>query len=76
LNTLSNLNLNDDGKGERRDHVSVVPPRKDKAPTEVAHITKLCASFARTTTLLAGLGQHDGAQRCSLRIICRLMTTY
>lgn len=60
LKTLSNLNLNDDGKEERRDHVSVFPPRKDKGPTGVAHIMKLCASFARTTTLLAGLGQHDG----------------
>lgn len=69
LNALSNLDLGDDGKGERRDHVSGLPFRKEKEkyePTEVAHITKLFASFARTTTLLAGLGQRDGALRCTV----------
>jgi hypothetical protein len=69
LNALSNLKLDDESKGERRDHVSECPSRKDNEkldPTEVAHIMKLCASFARTTTLLAGLGQSDGAQRCTV----------
>lgn len=66
LNALSNLNLDNDGTGERPDHISGLPSRKDKEKlerTEIAHITKLCASFARTTTLLASLGQNDGAQR-------------
>ncbi len=66
LNALSNLKLDDENKGERQDHDSGCPSRKDNEklePTEVAHIIKLCASFARTTTLLAGLGQSDGAQR-------------
>lgn len=61
LDALSNLNLDDDGKGE------ILPSRKDKEKlerTEIAHIMKLCASFARTTTVLASLGQSDGAQRC------------
>ena len=64
MNALSKLDLDGDVKGERRDRVSGLPSRKEKEkyePTEVAHITKLCASFARTTTLLAGLGQRDGA---------------
>lgn len=67
LNALSNLNLDDDGKGERPGHISGLRSQKDKGKlerSEIAHITKLCASFARTTTLLASLGQSNGAQRC------------
>ena len=65
LNALSKLNLDDDGKCEKREHVSSSPSRQDKEkyePTKVAHVTKLCASFSRATTLLVGLGQCDGAQ--------------
>ena len=66
LNALSKLNLDDDGKCERRELVSEsFISRKEKEkyePTQVAHITKLCASFSRATTLLTGLGQCDGAQ--------------
>ncbi len=68
-NALSNLNLVDHGKGEMQDRISGFLSRKDKEklePTDIAHITKLCASFVRTTTLLAGLGQSDGAQRCTV----------
>jgi len=69
LNALSRLNLNDDGRGDKREQeqVSGSSSRKDKEkyePTKVAHITKLCASFARATSLLSGLGQRDGALRC------------
>lgn len=69
MNALSNLNLDDDGKGERPGHTSRLPSRKDKEKlkrTEIAHITKLCASFTRTTTLLTSLGQSDGAPCYSL----------
>ena len=66
LNALSKLKLDDDGKCEKREFVSDSSPlRKEKEkyePTKVAHITKLCASFSRATTLLTGLGQCDGAQ--------------
>jgi hypothetical protein len=66
LNALSKLNLDDDGKCEKRELVSESSPlRKEKEryePTTVAHITKLCASFSRATTLLTDLGQCDGAQ--------------
>jgi hypothetical protein len=81
LNTLSKLNLDDDGDGGKngkREHVSGGPPRMDKekyGPTKVAHVTKLCASFARTTTLLTGLGQDDGAQRPIPWFTCRFTTT-
>jgi hypothetical protein len=77
LNALSDLNLDDAGKGKGRDQVSGFPSRKGKEnlePTEVARITKLCASFARTTTLLAGLGQRDGAQRCTVSKSFRRLT--
>lgn len=66
MNALSKLKLDDDGKCEKREFVSDSSPlRKEKEkyePTKVAHITKLCASFSRATTLLTGLGQCDGAQ--------------
>jgi hypothetical protein len=81
LNTLSKLNLDDDGDGgenRKREHVSGGPSRMDKEkyePTKVAHVTKLCASFARTTTLLTGLGQDDGAQHPIPRSTCWLTTT-
>ena len=65
LNALSKLNLDNDDKGGKREHVSGCPSRRDEEKyelTKVAHITKLCASFARATTLLTSLGQIDGAQ--------------
>lgn len=63
LNALSKLNLNDDGKSEKRGHVSGSPSQEDKEkyePTKVAHVTKLSASFSRAMTLLTSLGQCDG----------------
>ena len=71
LKALSKLDLDDDdGKYEKRGLVSASSfSRKEKEkyePTKVAHITKLCASFSRATTLLTGLGQSDGAQDCTV----------
>jgi hypothetical protein len=63
LDALEKLGLDDDGKGGKQ-HPS---RNKEKyEPTEVAQITKLCASFTRATTLLTDLDRHDGARFCTV----------
>jgi hypothetical protein len=60
LNALTKLNLGDDGKSEKREHAQKTITEESEAPS-VAHITKLCASFVRATTLLTNIGRSDGA---------------
>ena len=60
LNALAKLNIDDDGKNEKREHARGKNTEESK-PSSVAHVTKLCASFARTTTLLTNMGGCDGA---------------
>jgi hypothetical protein len=69
LNALSKLNLHDDGRSNKQEQedLSGSSSQKDKGkyePTKVAHITKLCASFSRATSLLSSLGQRNGALPC------------
>jgi Ca2+-binding EF-hand superfamily protein len=59
LNALAKLDLDDDGKTEKREHVQKLS--EERQPSSVAHITKLCASFVRATTLLTNIGRSDGA---------------
>ena len=59
LNALTKLNLGDDDKTEKREHAQKLSEGSE--PFSVAHITKLCASFVRATTLLTNMGRCDGA---------------
>ena len=59
LNALTKLNLGDDDKTEKREHAQ--KPSEGSEPFSVAHMTKLCASFVRATTLLTNMGRCDGA---------------
>ncbi len=56
LNALAKLNLDGEGKSERQELA-----QEDPQPSSVAHVTKLCASFVRATTILANIGRCDGA---------------
>ncbi|KAI9438648.1 peptidase family C50-domain-containing protein [Lactarius indigo] len=62
LNALAKLNLDDDGKTEKREHAGGYPQKntEESKPSSVAQITKLCASFVRATTLLTNMGRCDG----------------
>ncbi|KAH9026737.1 peptidase family C50-domain-containing protein [Lactarius pseudohatsudake] len=64
LNALAKLNLDDDGKTEKRGHAGGYSRKnsEESEPSSVAHITKLCASFARATTLLTNMGRCDGTE--------------
>ncbi|KAH9171315.1 peptidase family C50-domain-containing protein [Lactarius sanguifluus] len=61
LNALAKLNLDDGGKTEKRGHAGgyLRKNSEESEPSSVAHITKLCASFARATTLLTNMGRCD-----------------
>jgi hypothetical protein len=59
LNALEKLNLGEDGKSEKRGPAQKIIENSE--PSSVAHITKLCASFVRATTLLTNIGRSDGA---------------
>jgi hypothetical protein len=63
LNALAKLNLGDEGKAEKEERTCGHPQQNTKpcGPPSVAHITKLCASFVRATTLLTNMGGCDGA---------------
>ena len=60
LNALAKLNLDDGGKAEMREPARVKNAGESEG-SSVAHITKLCASFVRATTLLTNMGRCDGA---------------
>jgi hypothetical protein len=59
LNALEKLNLDEDGKTEKREPAQKITENRE--PSSVAQITKLCASFVRATTLLTDIGRSDGA---------------
>ena len=63
LNVLAKLNLDDGGRTEKREHARGYPQKntEESEPSSVAHVTKLCASFVRATTLLTNMGRCDGA---------------
>jgi hypothetical protein len=64
LDALASLKLDDDGKSGKPDRYSSQKDKEKYEPTEVAHITKLCASFTRATTLLTDLYRNNGARCC------------
>ena len=63
LNALAKLNLGDEGKAKQEERVCGYPQQntKQSESSSVAHVTKLCASFVRATTLLTDMGRYDGA---------------
>jgi hypothetical protein len=63
LDSLAKLNLDDDSSGGKK-HPSW--NNEKYKPTEVARITKLCASFTRATTLLTDLDRYNGARFCAV----------
>jgi hypothetical protein len=63
LDALGKLNLDDDGKSRKSEQYISKDKEKHK-PAELAHVTKLCASFTRATTLLADMDRHHGARCC------------
>jgi hypothetical protein len=64
LDALAGLKLDDDSKSGKPDRYALQKDKEKYEPTEVAHVTKLCASFTRATTLLTDLYRHDGARCC------------